>query len=268
MEEPSCLSPSLVSMSGLTYKDQTQSASSEPLLETLSPSPASPDLPSSPKWDGTLQELNILGNPIVTEDSEDEQPLSWKEGDEIHGKAIDEDVVVRESLHRSKAIAVRKKRKQLEVSTEVDDEDDAEGDAPDLPQRRKLTKSQAHRSSQYKGPGKSLVSDLITSQEKSNAEIEHLKGFLAQKKAEIVQLKPNPTEEPGLVASLCQENEELKAEVYYGFFFMMPNGGNISMRANGKELRICDRGKAFDRGKFWILCDIVLDLIARKRKCG
>lgn len=61
--------------------------------------------------------------------------------------------------------------------------------------------------------GQSLVSDLIASQEKSNAEIERLTGLLAQKEAEIVRLKANPTEEPGLIAVLRQENEELKAEV-------------------------------------------------------
>ncbi|MCD9638583.1 hypothetical protein HAX54_022641, partial [Datura stramonium] len=49
--------------------------------------------------------------------------------------------------------------------------------------------------------------------EKSNAEIERLTGFLAQKKAEIVRLKANPTEEPVLVSGLHQENEALKAKV-------------------------------------------------------
>ncbi|MCD7453722.1 hypothetical protein HAX54_021954 [Datura stramonium] len=61
--------------------------------------------------------------------------------------------------------------------------------------------------------GQSLISDLIASQEKSNAEIERLTGLLAQKEEEIVRLKANPIEELDLVASLRQENEELKAEV-------------------------------------------------------
>ncbi|MCD9644222.1 hypothetical protein HAX54_032370 [Datura stramonium] len=61
--------------------------------------------------------------------------------------------------------------------------------------------------------GKSLVSDLIASQEKSNVEIERLTSLLSQKKAEIVRLKTNPIEELGLVSGLQQENEALKVEV-------------------------------------------------------
>ncbi|MCD7456097.1 hypothetical protein HAX54_030624 [Datura stramonium] len=50
--------------------------------------------------------------------------------------------------------------------------------------------------------GQSLVSDLISSQEKSNAKITKLTGLLAQKEAEIVCLKATPIREPGLVAAL------------------------------------------------------------------
>ncbi|MCE3050752.1 hypothetical protein HAX54_048021 [Datura stramonium] len=55
----------------------------------------------------------------------------------------------------------------------------------------------------------SLVSELISSQEKSNAEIERLIGLLAQKEVEIVRLKAHQVEEPGTVSALQEENAAL-----------------------------------------------------------
>ncbi|MCD9645231.1 hypothetical protein HAX54_033999 [Datura stramonium] len=156
-------------------------------------SEASPNLPSSPKWDRTPGALNILNNSITSEDSEDERPLSWKgksnqniktekleakggggaggsstryyfnQEDEGHDKAINDDVVVGVMFQRSKVsrnkedtsngsktvkrsskrkvVVAPKKRKQWEVYTEAEEEEDAEGDDLALPQRRKPTQS-------------------------------------------------------------------------------------------------------------------------------
>ncbi|MCE3216484.1 hypothetical protein HAX54_006670, partial [Datura stramonium] len=109
----------------MTEEVQTLTTPTDAMTEALSPSQASPNIPSLPKWDGILGALNTIEKPVSSEDNEDEQPLTskWRklkrrvveEQEEVHPnvildkkddareKAIDDDVVVGVMLRRSKA---------------------------------------------------------------------------------------------------------------------------------------------------------------------
>ncbi|MCD7447056.1 hypothetical protein HAX54_022404 [Datura stramonium] len=78
IEEPGCFPTSLTSTIVTTKQGLTLTTPTDAMTEALSPSQASPDLPSSPKWDGMPGVLNTIEKHVASEDSEDERPLSWK----------------------------------------------------------------------------------------------------------------------------------------------------------------------------------------------
>ncbi|MCD7459199.1 hypothetical protein HAX54_040276 [Datura stramonium] len=97
-------------------------------------------------------------------------------------------------------------RKQQEVSVE---------EGPDV-----ATESFRCRRGKSDVKSQSIFSNLISSQEKSNAEVEKLTGLLAQRDAKIVLLKTTlqyastmPVEGSGPMEAFHQENEELKLKV-------------------------------------------------------
>ncbi|MCD7458867.1 hypothetical protein HAX54_039426 [Datura stramonium] len=121
------------------------------------------------------------------------KPLDSKEGRSEGSK------IVRKSSKRK--VAAGSKRKQWEVIAKKEEVIGKEDRHAQPRERRRAGVK-----------GQPLVSDLLSSQEKSNAKIERLTGLLARKEAEIVWLKDDPIEEPGLVVALHQENEDLKRD--------------------------------------------------------
>ncbi|MCD9639168.1 hypothetical protein HAX54_023525 [Datura stramonium] len=235
-EEPGCMSPSLILGGEFIVQSLEQMAQGETMVETLSPIHILIDLPSSPKCDGTLEELIILENIAASEENEDEQPLSWKVMDE----ALKENQIRTNKRRKLKKRAVKEDDKiqpdvildQVydEITKDIDDDVSIcvlmkRGKAPNP---KKTEKSQGPH---IKGPDTSSKpyqqrdssfcltreerQEILKSQKilKIQSEIERITGLLAQRDAKIVCLKAAPIEEPGLVAALRQENDDLKAEV-------------------------------------------------------